>query len=452
MRKFMILLCIILGLFFLLTGCAAPAATQGELSTVTDVRPTDLVAMEDLMKTPVHINALVIKNGTIIDGTGIPPIPDGILVIQGDRIVAIGPASEFTVPPEVNIIDAEGGTIMPGIINSHAHNSATPEIRRAFLVEGVTTTCSPGAKLNTWSEYEQASTAEGPAARYFGARLVIVAPGGWDTERLATSQFYPVDTPTEARDAVRDMVNLGADMIKIYMNPGDPDNPLPMLDQERVTAIVEEAHAYGLLVRAHANRFSSLNIALQAGVDVIEHTVGMNISENEYKSIMESTDPIAQVFNVIGPEHETLFARMVEQDVVMVPTLSAIIGSFYGASNLTHEQQVSIDVWLEKVRRFHNMGGIIALGNDYGTSGIELGMPLTEMKLLVAAGLTPLEVINAGTRNAAYVCGQDSELGTLDPGKLADIIVVRGNPVTDIQAMGDVAVVIKGGEIAYTSE
>ena len=94
---------------------------------------------------------------------------------------------------------------------------------------------------------------------------------------------------------------------------------------------------------------------------------------------------------------------------------------------------------------------MLALGNDYGgIPAVELGMPLTEMQLLLAAGLTPLEVIEASTRNAAYVCGQSETLGTLEPGKLADIIIVDGDPLADLEAMDRVVAVVKGGELAHS--
>ena len=105
------------------------------------------------------------------------------------------------------------------------------------------------------------------------------------------------------------------------------------------------------------------------------------------------------------------------------------------------------------VRQFHTLGGVIALANDYNTGeAIKQGMPLREMRLLLAAGLTPMQVIEAGTRNAAQVCGHGQELGTLEPGKLADIIVVNGDPSADIEVMRQVSVVIKGGQIVLPLE
>ena len=136
----------------------------------------------------------------------------------------------------------------------------------------------------------------------------------------------------------------------------------------------------------------------------------------------------------------------------MVPTIDALVAGWYSAPDLTSAQQSWVDYTLEIVRRFHDLGGTVALGNDFGNPGVEVGMPMREMELLLEAGLTPMEVIEAGTSRAAGVCGHGDELGTLEPGKLADVIIVDGDPLMDIGVMERVTVVIKGGEVAYTSE
>jgi enamidase len=113
-------------------------------------------------------------------------------------------------------------------------------------------------------------------------------------------------------------------------------------------------------------------------------------------------------------------------------------------------EQVVLDLHLEAVRRFHALGGVLALGNDFGgVPSVAAGMPLVEMRMLLAAGLTPLEVLEASTRHAAAACGQASSLGTLEAGKLADITIVNGDPLADLAAMDSVIAVVKGGEVAF---
>ncbi len=214
-------------------------------------------------------------------------------------------------------------------------------------------------------------------------------------------------------------------------------------------AIVEEAHNRGVLVRAHVfEPYLLEDIVLPAGVDVIEHSPFPILSAEEENSVLENDDPRTQLFDIVAPEYERLLARVVEQDIVMVPTLDQHIGGLYKKPDRSRVEQIVVDVHVEAVRRFHALGGAVALGNDYGANpDVELGMPLTEMKLLLAAGLTPMQVIEASTRIAAFVCGQGDRLGTLEPGKLADIIIVNGNPLTDLEAMDRVVAVMKGGDL-----
>jgi len=156
---------------------------------------------------------------------------------------------------------------------------------------------------------------------------------------------------------------------------------------------------------------------------------------------------------VLDPAYEARLTRLVVRQVAMVPTLDAHT-LWCESPQLTSEQkQACFEFYEEPVRRFYALGGVVALANDYGADdAIEKGMPLREMRLLLAAGLTPMQVIEAGTQHAAQVCGHGKELGTLEPGKLADIIVVNGDPLADIEVMQQVSVVIKGGQIVFTGE
>ncbi|UCF21005.1 MAG: amidohydrolase family protein [Gemmatimonadota bacterium] len=402
----------------------------------------------------VPVDALVVANGTVIDGTGGPAIADGVVVVRDDRILAVGGGAEFDIPGDVKVLDARGGTILPGIIDAHTHSTGDPAVRRAFLVDGVTTVCNVGTSLDRLSRFEQASVAEGPAARGFFAGPIITVPGGYPGPAYGSQFSYEVGTPEEARDAVNDLLGRGASMIKIALAPGDPRDPWPVLDLDGVRAVVEEAHGRGAPVRAHAiEPYLVEEIVLPAGLDVIDHSPFPILSAEEESSVLESDDPPSQLFDVVAPEFEVLMARVVEQGIVMVPTLDAHIGTLYKKIDRSRIEQIVIDVHVEAVRRFHLLGGSLALGNDYGANpDVESGMPLTEMRLLQAAGLTPHEVIMASTRNAAMVCGQGDRLGTLEPGKLADIIVVDGNPLTDLQAFETVTAIVQGGALAYSEE
>jgi enamidase len=399
-------------------------------------------------------DAVVIRNGKVIDGVTKQPIEEGIVVIQGEQIVSVGKASDVVVPRNARTIDANGGAIMPGIINSHTHGTDDPAIRRTFLIDGVTSVCNVGISLDRVSGFERGSVPEGPAARGFWAGPIITAPGGYPGPVYGSQYSYEVATPEEARDAVADLLNRGASMIKIALAPGDPRDPWPVLDLEQVRAIVDEAHSRNVPVRAHVfEPYIAEDIVLPAGVDAIEHSPFPILSPEQEENVLGSPDPLTQLFDVIAPEFERMLDRLVKAHVVMVPTLDQIVGGLYKKSERSRVEQIVLDVHIEAVRRFHALGGVVALGNDYGADADhELGMPLTEMNLLLAAGLSPMEVIQASTRNAALVCGQAGQLGTLEPGKLADVIVVGGDPLSDLQAMETVVAVIKAGEVVYSED
>jgi imidazolonepropionase-like amidohydrolase len=412
-----------------------------------------------LRDTPARSGPIVITNGTVMDGRGSEPTRDGIVVIAGDRIRFVGMAADYEFPSNAQIIDAHGGTILPGIIDAHVHGASTPVIRRQFLVNGVTSVCDLGFPLKDMPEFGEDTLNQDPVARGFRAGPILTAPGGLPGAVLGREINYEVGTPDEARAAVIDLHQRGADFIKVYLQREDGGVEYPMLSDEQLAAIVDEAHARGLLVRAHGSYASLLDMALQAGVDIIEHvpanatqSEAQGISERQWQALLESNDPLQLYFTELYPQYESQLERMVEAGIVMVPTLDSYM-DLYRDSTLTPQDETGIRIVLGIVRRFHDLGGKAALGTDFIIGeGKQPGMPLGEMEMLRAAGLTPMEVIEAGTRQAAIVCGHGSELGALAPGMLADVIAVDGDPLEDLQAMSRVVLVIKNGEIAVISK
>ena len=401
--------------------------------------------------TPAATNILVLMNGLVIDGTGAEPVSNGYVVIQGNRILDVGGASSLVVPAKARVINVAGKTIMPGIINAHAHYSCDPVVRHHLLMEGVTSVCDLGSSLRCMPNFEREVDWDNrPAARGFKAGPILTVPGGYPATIYGSSWHYEVSTPEEAEAAVLDLLNRGADVIKIALEPGHPQNPWSVLSLEQVQTIVDVAHAHNIPVRAHVRQAAMLDIALDAGVDSIEHVPVPFCLEAEYKRMVE--DDTLQLTQF--PKLEAQLARMVKQGVVLVPTLEINAYVIHILPELQPEECQCVNLFtLKVVDRFHEMGGIVALGNDYGTPGVQQGMPIREMQYLLQAGLTPMEVIEAGTRHAAQISGHGDELGTLEPGKLADIIIIDGNPlINDMKALNRVVIVVKNGEIVYPPE
>jgi imidazolonepropionase-like amidohydrolase len=398
----------------------------------------------------VPTDTLVVRNATVIDGTGAPPLPDGVVVIQGERILAVGPAADFRIPEEVKSIDAGGGTVIPGLFNAHVHHGAPAELRRRFLLEGVTSVCDLGSTMEEMEEFLAMESDEGPAARGFRAGPIVTAPGGYPDGLYGTRINYEVAGPEEARAGIAELAARGVDMIKIAVDPSwNFDDPIPSLDLETTRAIVEEAHRHGLRVRTHLIQPPQMELAVEAGVDVIEHLAMPRWpSREEEDSVMAAEDPVGFFFQRWAPDYQPLLERMAAQGTAMVPTLSAVIGGFYTAEDPTPRQAWVARVVMDIPRRLHDLGGVIAVGNDFNDRATKERLPLLEMEMLLAAGLSPMDVIVAATKNSAMVCGQGEELGTLETGKLADLLVLEGDPLTDlVGAVQRVALVVRGGVV-----
>lgn len=422
-------------------------------STAAESHSTDRPASEpSAERQELQSVSLIVTNGLLVDGTGADPITDGFVAVQGNHIVAVGQTADFKIPDEAVVVDAEGGTILPGVINSHVHNGYAVGTRRVlFLLDGVTSVCDLGAPLFLMQGFEVEEIPSGPAARGFKAGSVITAPGGYPGYYMGDPMNYEVQGEDEAEMAVRDLHARGVDYIKVVLEPGYYGENLPVLSVQDLRSVVATAHANDLLVRAHVTKSDMLDIALEADVDVIEHVpVGSEPLEE-----LESRLDEAGAFH-LPSELEARLLRLIDQGVVLVPTLEVYLADPYLLDEIAPETDVLnhavFQAILGVVRFFRDSGGIIAVGNDYGNPGVQSGMPLREMDLLQAAGLSPQEVIEAATKHAAYVCGHGDELGTLENGKLADLIVVDGNPLEDMNAMDSVLYVVKDGELVLSPQ
>ncbi len=388
---------------------------------------------------PVPADALVVKNGLVIDGTGAEPVWDGIVVIIANKIAAVGHALDFAIPPQTKVIDARGGTILPGVVNAHAHDAASALVRQYyFLTNGVTTVCDMATPLSSIPQFQDQGL--GLTARGFRSGPIINVPRGYPgTGEL----LYPVNNPEEARAAAADVLNRGADYIKLALEPGNSKLPwqsemrqdIPNLDLSALQVIVTEAHARGKWVRVHIGTADLLDLALDARVDTIEHVPLPRLADIDFQT------------GKLAAGYEAQLARMVQQHIVMVPTLDKIITWCDGFAVTAERKTLCAKYALIPVQRFYQLGGTLALGDDSGYMA-RTEMPVQEMRRLLAVGMTPSQVLQASTRTAAQVCGHGDELGTLEPGKLADVIVVAGNPLTDIDALTRVTAVIVNGQVA----
>jgi imidazolonepropionase-like amidohydrolase len=350
---------------------------------------------------------LVLKNGTVIDGTGAEPIPNAAVLIRNGCIQSVG--AKYVPTPDARIIDVEGRTILPGFFNTHVHRAFKADVLRAWAQEGVTTVRDLGANLRM----DQFAKRDRLMQYNRHARLITVGPmistvGGYGTLK--------VTSPEHAKQEILALARAGADLIKIGIEHHLKFRRHKLLSVEEIRAITETAHACNLRVSAHITRARHLALAIEGGVDDVAHMIVDDLPAD-------------------------LIQRMIERNMFWVPTLELWSG-VSRMYNLNWDVQA-----IENLRRFVEAGGQVAVGTDYAGHGceFELGMPLKEMKLMQTAGMTPIQIILAGTRNAAQVCGLRRQ-GTLEPGSVADILVVDGDPLEDLASLKRTYLVIHNGE------
>jgi imidazolonepropionase-like amidohydrolase len=355
---------------------------------------------------------LVLVNGSLIDGSGGEPISDAVVVIDAERIVAVGARSQIEIPKDAPIIDVAGAAILPGFINTHVHSAYDEDKLAAWAQDGVTTVRDLGndSDPQILIAFRNSASQDPRFARLVAAGPLLTTIGGYGTRQ--------VGSVAEARDAVSELLNAGVDLIKVGIEDNLQGRTWPMLSVEEITAIVERAHSGNFPVSAHVSRGDHVEIALQAGVDDVAHMVVDEISDD-------------------------LVERMIAAYIYWVPTLE-----LWACVDDLHPVHYG-DQAVQNLTRFSQAGGLIALGTD--CTGyrcvFDLGMPMTEIELMRQAGMTPMEIIVAATKNAAHVCNLESDLGTLEAGKIADILVVDGNPLEDLSVLQNISMVIHNGVI-----
>ena len=385
----------------------SPTFVPIEMPTTTPTVSKTPVQVPSPIVSTAEVNDVIVLVGTIIDGTGTDPMENAAIVVQDGRITAVGSSTDVEIPSDANIMEYRDATILPGFINAHVHNAYEPALLEKWVQGGVTTVRDLGAKYPFFGFHTRDKTNKDPyLATVVSAGPIVTVPGGYP---IVGGDFpaLAVTNPDHARREIAQLISDGADVIKIAVDSGED---MPTLSLETASAIVETAHQRNVPVAAHIASFRDIRLVLDAGVDDFSHLIP-------------------------GPVPEDILEQMVADNVYWVPTLETAGG--WDPGNL---------------RRVIDAGGHVALGNDGGwISGIEIGMPMREIEMMHAAGMSPMEIIVAATRNAAHVCNLEDTLGTLEVGKRADILVVNGDPLVDLQTLADVLLVIHQGRIIRDS-
>ena len=397
---------------------------------------------------------VAIRCGALIDGHGAQPRRDVVLVVEGERIRGI----VDSVPEDAErTIDLSDSTVLPGLIDAHAHpliaaddyqvdhlrlSSAAKALRglsvvQAMLDAGWTTVRIPGDADVHYAHLDlrdaiDAGLFVGPRITGAGHYLSITGGGGdlnfVGPEHRIAADGRVVDGVDALRRAVRDEVKHGSDWIKVLasgamMSAGN-DPRRAHYSPEELRAIVEEATRLGVPVAAHAHSAEAVKQSVLAGVRSIEH--GTFIDDEG-------------------------IALLVERGVFLVPTL--YVGDYYLEEQPDSEAQREMNELTRRYRSEHfaqlrkaiGAGAKVCVGTDY--VGFPVRQGVRELRLLVEAGMTPMQAIQAATRVNAELLGWEDRLGTLEPGKLADVIAVPGDPLTDLATLERVHFVMLGGAV-----
>jgi imidazolonepropionase-like amidohydrolase len=404
---------------------------------------------------------VVIHAGRVLDGVGTSPREKASVLISGDRIASV--QDGWTTPAGAKVIDLRTSTVMPGFIDSHTHITGegtgnaivravteTPlddAVRstvyaRRTLEAGFTTIRNVGADGGADIALKRAiesGLVAGP--RIWTARTVLSITGGHGDQGGLRPDLWVaptwmdgiIDSADEARKAVRYQHKYGADLIKITATGGvlsiGASGDAQQFTDEEMRAIVEAAHLLGMKVAAHAHGKAGIHAAIRAGVDSIEHgTYGDAESFKLYKERGTYLVPtilagktVAEMATIPGHFHPTVQAKAAR----IGPLIQDMFKQAYAA------------------------GVKIAFGTDSGVSNH--GENAREFGYMVEAGMPAAEAILAATRNAADLLGAADRVGSLQPGRFADVIAVAGNPLMDISELRRVTFVMKGGKVVKGS-
>jgi len=404
----------------------------------------------------------IIFNGQLFDGTGASPVPDAALVIEDGRIAYAGPAKAApTAPSDARRIDARSGTIMPGLVEAHYHATyfnieKLEDLDIKYPVEYVSLLASVNCKLALECGYTAARSGGClfncdvwlkkaieedliPGPRLVASGREICSAGGlmdWnpDFRKIGMDGLvFCINGVEDARKAVRSLVKDGVEWVKTYPTgdaawPDQNDHHTLCMTFEEMHAVVATAHNHKLKVTGHCRATEGIKNALRAGYDSIEHATFIDDEGLEL---------------------------LLKRDVPVVPGLyfeqaSVVRGKEFGLpQRVIDGHQETLEGGAASYRKILKAGGRIGMGGDYGFGWNPHGDYAKELSFFVNyVGFSPLETLKCATKTGAEIMGRSADLGTLEPGKLADVLVVDGDVVKNIALLEDrqnLLAVLQGG-------
>ncbi len=395
--------------------------------------------------------ATAIVGGTVVDLEGKAPIENAVILVEGERIAAIGAAGSVAIPDGAIQVDAKGTWLIPGLMNMHVHlglilpgkmaaelaneSEAALALRmaasaRETLQAGVTTIRLPGDTAHADLALMRAinkGQADGPRIFSSGEALTITAGHG----SKGSKRNY--DGPDELVKAARTQISAGAKWIKILISGGiataGGDLDAVLMTPAEIHAVIDAAHRFGVKVTAHSGSPTATSIAIDSGLDCVEH--GYFLDRPTLKKMKEHGTWLVPTIVVSQPATEPFFKAIGSPPWYLERRNSAGI-AHWKALQMAIEEGVNI-----------------ALGTDQLPHEPNDGTTATarEAQYYVEAGMTPLQALRSATIEPAVMLEADADIGSLEEGKYADIVAVEKDPIEDIKALRNILLVMKGGKI-----
>lgn len=399
------------------------------------------------------VTMIALRGKYLLDGKGSKPVKDPVVIIDNGKITEVNSGSSGNIPQGSETLDFSDGTILPGMINLHAHLTSTPGLlherhheshniltlkaerhAKIALRSGVTTIRDCGGPNGVTADLKRAMEEgiwEGP--RLFVCGRVLTTTGGHGREMA-----IECDGPYSLRQAVRHLVkNEGVDFIKVMVTGGSTpgtDATYPSFTVEELTALTDEAHNLEKRVVAHAAGRQGLLNAVEAGIDDLAHIGMKHPSDRD------------------GKYHPEIGQRIADSNAFVHFTLRA---SYTRLAYLEEDSEdyrgkkAYVENKMETLGHLKKLGVKIGAGDDAGATYATWDGFSQELELMTRGGMTPLEAITAATGTGAEAIGIEDQVGTIKPGMLADVFIVKGEPFTNLDHLRNVQMVMKDGRIMH---
>jgi imidazolonepropionase-like amidohydrolase len=439
---------------------------------------------------------------TVIDGTGRPGVPNAVVVVTGDRLTCVGAADRCPVPAGATRVDVTGRFVTPGLVDAHVHFSQTGWVDgrpdaisapalypyaetaralranparwyRSYLCSGITAVYDVGG--HPWTTALPAKAERDSMAPHVRAAgpLLTHAPRAALRVDDEIYTFLPMTTSADVRTSVATLEAMGASAVKVWYLPPAPERQEEL--DARLSEVGAAARAAGLDLIVHATELRGAKAALRAGAAMLVHSVEDEPADDEFLSLLQTTGAVYAPTLLVGRNAVRAFAsiilgtrypiddpgRCVDSNTVaktaQVAPLRTLIPDFTHASERVLRRLDDADVrggvMADNLRRVHATGATIVAATDAGNPLVFHGASIySELEAMQAAGLSAADIIVMATRNGAQAMGRLKDFGTLEAGKLADLLVLAEDPRADVRAFRSLTHVMRGGRLYRQAE